>query len=171
MIKTFFARIWKWLCNEIAVEVPGDVDIDGDGPEMPPVDDVDYGTLQWCYGGFRGEAAVRSDDVRIVLDSVSGGGLRYHYAAGDLRAIDSENSHDNPNCIAALFVCGPDGVWKGGKFDWISSDRLFRDFANIKSGYHGWQTDAVATADAYAFCIVSNDGRWRTNVTVLEGNR
>lgn len=167
MIKSLLDRFWKWLCSEIAVEVPGDIDIDGDGPEMPPVDDVDYSDLDWCYGGFRGRAAVRSDDVRIVLDSVTSSGLRYHFAAGDLRAIDSANSHDNPNCIAALFVCGPGGVWRGGKFDWISSDRLSRDFSNIRTGYHGWPTDAVESADAYAFCIVSKDGRARTNLSVL----
>lgn len=170
MIKTFFARIWNWICNEIAVEVPGDIDIDGDGPEMPPVDDVDYSDLDWCYGGFSAALAVRSDDVRIELDSVTGGGLLYHYALGDLRSISPGNSHDNPDCIACLF-CRADGAWKGGKFDWISSDRLTRDFSNIMSGYHGWPTDAVDTADAYAFCIVSKDGRRRTNVTVLEGNR
>lgn len=167
MIKTFFARIWQWICNEIAVDVPGDIDIDGDGPEMPPVDDVDYSDLDWCYGGFRGRAAVRSEDVRIVLDSVSGGGLRYHFALGDLRSISPANTHDNPDCIAALFVCGPGGVWRGGKFDWISSDRLARDFSNIRTGYHGWPTDAVETAEAYAFVIVSNDGRVRTNVSVI----
>ncbi len=167
MIKSLLARLLQWIFNEIAVEVPGDIDIDGDGPELPPVDDVDYSDLDWCYGDFDGSSAVRSDDVRIVLDSVSGGGLLYHYASGDLRAIDPSNSHDNPNCIAALFVCGSDGVWRGGKFDWISSDRLFRDFANIKSGYHGWPTDAVETAEAYAFCIVLKDGRERTNLSVL----
>lgn len=167
MIKTIFARIWKWICNEIAVDVPDDIDIDGDGPEMPPVDDVDYADLDWCYGGFDGSHAIWSDDVRIVLDSVFSLGLRYHYAYGDLRAISPANTHDNPDCLACLFCRVGDG-WRGGKFDWISSDRITRDFSNIKAGYHGWQTDAVKSADAYAFCIVSKDGRRRTNVTVLD---
>ena len=167
MIKTIFSRLWKWICNEIAVDVSDSIDIDGDGPEMPSVDDADFDTLDFCYGGFDGSHAILSDEVRIVLDSVTSSGLRYHFAAGDLRAIDPTNSHDNPNCIAALFVCGPGGVWRGGKFDWISSDRLSREFFNIRTGYHGWPTDAVESADAYAFCIVSKDGRARTNLSVL----
>lgn len=166
MIKTIFSRLWKWICNEIAVDVSDSIDIDGDGPEMPSVDDADFDTLDFCYGGFDGSHAIRSDDVRIVLDSVSSSGLRYHYASGDLRSISPANTHDNPDCLACLF-CREDGSWKGGKFDWVSSDRLSRDFSNIRTGYHGWPTYAVESADAYAFCIVSKDGRARTNLSVF----
>lgn len=166
MIKTFFARIWKWICNEIAVEVPGDIDIDGDGPEMPPADDVEYDNLHWRYGGFSGESAERVDGVRVVLDSVASGGLRYHYAGGDLRAISAQNSHDNPDCVACLF-CLLDGEWRGGKFDWISSDRLFRDFHNISTGYHGWPPDAIRRAAGFAFVILSKDGKRRTNISTV----
>lgn len=164
-IKSIFARVLQWFRNAIAQDVPGDIDIDGDKPEMP-ADDVPYADLDVCYGGFFAPYAERSDDVRIMLDSVFSLGLRYHYEDGDLRAVSPSNTHDNPDCLACLF-CRADGAWKGGKFDWVSSNRIVRDFSNIKAGYHGWPADAVKTADAYAFCIVSKDGRRRTNLSVL----
>lgn len=169
-IKKALKSFWNWLKAELVAEVSGDIDIDGDGPEMPPPDGDTFADLQWVFGGFDGSQASPVDGVEIALDSVTPSGLRYHFKEGNLLALSALNSHDNPDCLACLF-CLLDGVWRGGKFDWISSDRLSRDFANIKSGYHGWPADAVYTADAYAFCIVSKDGRRRTNVTVLEGNR
>ena len=37
---------------------------------------------------------------------------------------------------------------------------------NISEGYNGWPKDSIGKADAYAFVIVSKDGRKRTNVAV-----
>ncbi len=164
-IKSIIAKAWQWLRNAIAQDVPGDIDIDGDKPDMPS-DDVPYDDLDVCYGGFFAPYAERSDDVRIMLDSVGQSGLRYHFVRGDLRAISPANSHTNPDCVACLF-CRVDRQWRGGKFDWISSDRLTRDFANIFSGYHGWRSTDIAAADAYAFVIVSGSGILRTNVSFL----
>lgn len=142
----------------------------GDAPSMPDQtvetdgDAVDFSSLSWEYGGFRAPGAQAAADALIGDLRVSSSGLSYAWRRGDCRALDAGNSHDNPNCIAALFVLGSDGKWRGGKFDWISSDRLSRGFENIRAGYKGWPMDAVSTARGYAFVICSSDGMIRTNV-------
>ena len=104
------------------------------------------------------------DGVTIADLRVSASGMSYSYAAGDLRKLSPGNSHENPDCLACLFVRGKDGAWRGGKFDWISSDRTKRDFSNIRTGYNGWPPVSIDAAEAYAFVIVSKDGCSRTNV-------
>ena len=67
------------------------------------------------------------------------------------------------DALAVFAVKGSDGNYKGGKFDWISKSRTTRSFENIKDGYNGWPKNAIETAKGYAFCIVSKDGKKRTN--------
>ena len=57
-----------------------------------------------------------------------------------------------------------DGSWVGGKFDWISSSRRSRDFANVYGGYDGWSLAGVPSPCAAAFVIISPDGKRRSNV-------
>lgn len=180
-IKELLKAFWSWLKAEIAADISDAIDIDGDKPEhgteggildgddepqKVDADGFDYASLKWVYGGFHGENTERVDGVKIVLDSVDENGLRYHFEKGDLTALSPANTHDNPDCIACLF-CKVGNEWRGGKFDWISSDRITRDFANIKNGYNGWKSMDVAVAEAYAFVIVSKDGKKRTNVSVI----
>lgn len=134
-----------------------------------PADGVDFSQLDWCYGSFNGSNAACVENAKIGGLSISSSGLRYEWISGGCETIDAANTHENANCIAALFVRGADDAWRGGKFDWISSDRLTRDFKNIVSGYNGWDPAAVRSAQEFAFVIVSKDGRRRTNVAVQEG--
>lgn len=137
-------------------------------PEPVADDEVDYAALQWTCGGFAGGSAERCNGVAIADLRISASGLSYRYAQGDLTAISPANSHENADCIAALF-CRVAGVWQGGKFDWISSDRLTRDWHNVRGGYKGWTGELLDSADAFAFVIVSGDGRRRTNIILREG--
>lgn len=176
-IKELLKAFWSWLNAEISADISDAIDIDGNKPdagdgglgtdtEEPPKSDSDgapFDRLNWCYGGFDGSQSSPVDGVEIVLDSVTPAGLLYHFEEGTLSALSASNSHDNPDCLACLF-CLRGVVWRGGKFDWISSDRLTRDFHNIESGYNGWPTDSIKNANAYAFVIVSKDGKKRTNV-------
>ena len=171
---------WNWLKAKIVADVSDRIDIDGDKPEMGDggvfdteeeqtkidSDGVSFADLHWIYGGFDGSQASPVDGVEIALDSVTSAGLRYHYVKGNLSSLSPENSHDNPDCLACLF-CLLDGVWRGGKFDWISSDRLSRDFHNIATGYHGWPPDAIRRAAGFAFVILSKDGKRRTNISTV----
>ena len=68
-----------------------------------------------------------------------------------------------PMIVAAIFFW--DGKkWIGGKFDWIDESRTTRDFKNIYGDYNGWSADAFFGAKRHAFCVVSADGKWRSNL-------
>ena len=125
-------------------------------------DSVDFSLLQWSYGGFRGGSAQLAARPRISSLSVSSSGLSYKWVSGGCEDLGA-SSASAPDCIAALFYL-VDGKWHGGKFDWISTSRLTRDFKNIKDGYHGWPPDAISKGKSFAFVIVSRDGKQRTNV-------
>ena len=139
-----------------------------DEPETPVVDDVaddvPFAAFDWCYGGFSGGGATLTA-TRIKGLSVSNSGLRYSWAAGNLRdwGITPDTNFDG--ALACLFVQGEDGLWRGGKFDWISTSRTTRDFDNILiKDYNGWSPAGVPSTCQAAFVIVSSDGRKRTNV-------
>lgn len=153
------------VCETLPAEPPA-----GETVEQPePADGVDFARLSWDWGGFNGSGATLVQEAQIGSLSVSASGLRYSWGSGGCELLDPANSHENANCIAALFVLDGTGTWRGGKFDWISTDRVTRDFKNITTAYNGWAPDAVKTAKAYAFVIVSKDGKRRTNVAVQEG--
>lgn len=135
-------------------------------PEQTPkaeADEVDFALLSWDYGGFGGGKAAIVAGCEIGSLKVSAGGMAYKWKNGGCEQLGAP-SRTAADCIAALFVQGQDGKWRGGKFDWISTSRTMRDFANIRSGYHGWPTDSIAAATGYAFVIVSVDGMKRSNV-------
>ena len=102
------------------------------------------------------DPATQIRDLRI-----SGDGLRYAWAKGDLSNWGL--SKTDAGALACAFWW--DGKqWVGGKFDWISTSRTTRDFKNIRDRYHGWDPDAFFAAKRRAFCIVSAVGRKRTNL-------
>lgn len=138
----------------------------GDTPTPTPTpvadaDEVPFSSLDWCWGGFAGGKAAlgsgRISSLRIGRDNMS-----YTTTASWWRELGN-GSATEANSLACLFV-RISGKWQGGKIDWISESRASRSYANIRSGYHGWRTDAIEAADDYAFVIVSRDGKRRTNV-------
>lgn len=131
-----------------------------------PGDEVDFGALDWRYGGFRGGGAVLAS-CRIKDLKVTSGGLSYSWEKGGCEDLDPACTHDKPCCTCALF-CRVGGKWIGGKLDHISSDRTTRDFKNIKTGYGGWDASVLSKADAFAFVIEDDGARRRTNVTIQE---
>lgn len=131
-------------------------------PAAATKDEVDFGSLDFCWGSFSGGKAKLVDGVEITSLKVSGSGLSYKWAKGGCEKLGASSSTD-ASCLACLF-CKIDGTWKGGKFDWISTSRTTRGFENITDGHNGWQKDAVSKATEYAFVIVSSDGKKRSNV-------
>ena len=125
-------------------------------------DAIDFSQLDFCWGGFNGSAAALKDGCRIASLKVSGDGLSYRWARGGCEQLGAPSS-DAADCLACLF-CRIAGRWQGGKFDWISTSRTTRDSKNIRSGYHGWDPNAIGKADAYTFVIVSRNGKARSNV-------
>ncbi len=145
----------------------------GSGPAVAPandqqipqsVDEVDFGALDWCWGGFSGKKAVLVDGVRIGSLKVTGDGMSYKWVSGGCENLGA-SSREDAACIAALF-CKVDGKWKGGKWEWISTSRTTRSLENIKEGYGGWNPAALAATE-YAFVICSRDGRRRSNVVLF----
>jgi hypothetical protein len=130
-------------------------------------DAVAFGELQWRYGGFNGSKAAPVAGCVISDLSVGGGKMSYKWRQGGCELLGAADKGDT-NCIAAFFVQLADGVWHGGKFEWISTSRTSRSLGNIEGGYNGWPEYIIEAAQAYAFCIVSKDGRKRSNVITVE---
>lgn len=125
-------------------------------------DGVDFSMLKWNWGGFSGGGAKLDAKARIYNLSVKSSGMTYKWMQGGCENLGAKSKEDAA-CLACLF-CLIGGSWVGGKFDWISTSRLSRDFKNISDGYCGWDRQAVSKADKFAFVIVSKDGKRRTNV-------
>ena len=117
--------------------------------------------LDFRFGGFRGCGAVEDPATQIKDFRMDSSGMRYAWAAGDLGNWGLDRSA--AGAIACAFYQDGD-VWIGGKFDWISSSRTTRSWNNVRDGYHGWKPDVFFSAKKHAFCIVSADGRKRTNL-------
>lgn len=128
-------------------------------------DAVDFASLDWCWGAFIGGSAKLVDGAEIGSLKVSGN-LTYKWVRGGCEKLGATSREDADHTICALF-CKIDGHWQGGKFDWISTSRLSRDFKNVRDGYGGWRKDAIETAEAFAFVICSRDGKKRTNVALF----
>lgn len=129
-------------------------------------DAVDFALLDWAWGGFNGAKAKPVDGCEIGSLKVTSDGMSYKWVKGGCEQLDKNCSHSNPCCTCALF-CLVDGKWVGGKWEHISTDRTTRDFKNVKKGYGGWDASALGKATAYAFVIVSDDGKRRSNVAMF----
>ncbi len=130
------------------------------GPESSSVVATDAPSIEWRYGGFDGSKAQEDPDTQISDLRIGSDGLSYKWAKGNLGNWGLART--DASAIAAAFWW--DGSrWIGGKFDWISTSRTTRDFKNIQEGYNGWNAQAFLNAKRRAFCIVSKDGKKRTN--------
>ncbi len=132
---------------------------------QPSADAIDYSLLDWRYGGFNGSSAKHNPSVIICDLRINSGGMSYAWQSGGCENLGAKDRSDAA-CIAALF-CLVDGVWIGGKFEWVSTSRLTRSWHNI-DGYNGWSRSVFDSAEKYAFVIVSKDGRSRSNVILSE---
>ena len=139
----------------------------GEAATSASADAAPFASLKWPWGGFDGSKAALSDKARIKALKVTASGLSYAWESGGCEDLGASSKTD-ASCLACLF-CFDGSVWRGGKFEWLSTSRTSRDLKNIESGYSGWDAGAFRSAKAHAFCIVSKDGRRRTNVIVQEG--
>lgn len=133
-----------------------------DGMSTNVLDDVYFGALDWCWGGFKGENAEKGDVVIADL-KMNADGLRFKFVK-DLSEWGVMNPDDHSEALACLFVLDMNGKWVGGKFDWISSSRETRDFKNVYGCYNGWNVATVPNPTMAAFVIVSKNGKRRSNV-------
>lgn len=132
-------------------------------PDATAHDDaVDFSLLDWRWGGFNGAKATISP-ARIRGLKVGSGSLSYSWERGSCSDLDAACTHDKPCCTCALF-CLVDGKWVGGNFEHVSTDRTSRGLGNVQEGYGGWDPSALSRAEAYAFVILDDGAKRRTNV-------
>ena len=139
-----------------------------------------------CYGARKIKAALERRGVtasrRRIVNIMKRRGMTSAYArrtfkphktrvneAGLANILDREFDGYEPRTHLAsdLTYVRVGGKWQGGKFDWISTSRLSRDFKNVRDGYGGWRKDAIEAAEAFAFVICSKDGKRRSNVALF----
>ena len=136
----------------------------GEAPSSPP----SAPRLVFRYGGFDGGKAAESPSARIRSLKLSSAGLSYAWDSGGCEDLGAASKTDYSQTLACAFYWSDaENAWIGGKFDWISSSRTTRDWKNIRERYNGWDPDAFFGSSRVAFCIVSKDGRRRTNL--IEG--
>lgn len=138
-------------------------------PEQPPDDASDavaYSSLQWRWGGFNG-AKARLDAPRISGLSLRNGNRVYYKWDVGLGAWGL--AHTDPGAICAVFF-ERDGVWAGGKFDWVSTSRSDRELKHVTS-YNNWPQSGITLPwnGRVAFVVVSADGKRRSNVVSTGG--
>ena len=119
--------------------------------------------LDFRWGGFRGGGAVEDPATQIRDFRMDKNGMRYAWAKGDLSNWGLERTSAGA-LICAFYFDEKEQRWIGGKFDWISTSRLTRSWTNVREGYHGWKAGPFFAAKRRAICIVSANGRQRTNL-------
>jgi hypothetical protein len=132
-------------------------------PEKPAPATEPAPRIRWVYGGFDGSRAVETPDAQVGGVKMDAKGMSYKWTRGGCENLGAVSARDYSHTIAAAFYWDGE-AWCGGKFDWISTSRTTRDFVNIKDGYNGWNWRAFVDAERRAFCIVSADGKKRTNL-------
>lgn len=146
---------------------------DWDKPDKPDKPDIDspnqddqvpYHLLHYTMGGFKGNGVpIGNSRIADLAVNKRGNVMSYKWLNGGCNEFGAKNVMDANYAYACLFFKGADGQWVGGKFDWISTNRLTRDFNNIQSGYVGWNAQGFNSATEFCFCIVGVDGKARTN--------
>lgn len=119
--------------------------------------------LDFRWGGFDGSRAAEDPATQIRDFRMDGRGMSYAWAKGDLGNWGLARTAAGA-LICAFYFDEKERLWVGGKFDWISTSRLTRSWENIHAGYNGWRADPFFAAKKHAICIVSADGRRRTNL-------
>ena len=128
-------------------------------------DAVPFSSLGFTYGKVKGSTCQLAPTARIKNLKVNNSGMSYEWIAGGCEELGAGGGHDHTKTSACLFVKNAAGQWVGGRFDAISSDRLTRGFKNITGEqYGGWKRDEFLASSEVLFVIVSDNGKWRTNV-------
>ena len=162
----------KWLVQyEAAGGTIGndaaEVEEAGTGESATASDEVDYSQMVWCYGGFNGASATFTEGQAqiknlVVTEATANGDASYQW----VKNMSAWGFSDSDICaIVAVFFKCDDGVWRGGKFDHISTSRTSRELEHCAS-YSNWTMAGVSKNAPVAFVIVQYDGKRRTNILV-----
>lgn len=120
--------------------------------------------LVFKYGGFDGSKAVEDPRCRISKLKIRSGSLSFHWDTKIPADWARKSDEKGDLVIVAAFYEDASGRWIGGKFDWIDESRSSRSLENIKGGYGHWDASAWTAAKKHAVCVVSADGKKRSNL-------
>lgn len=121
--------------------------------------------LVWRFGGFDGSKAVEDPRCRLSSPTIMADSIRYKWESGVPSDWARNKTESGSLVIAAAFFWDEDAKkWVGGKFEWTDESRSSRDCRNIYEGYGGWHAAAWEYAAKRAFCVVSVDGKYRSNL-------
>ena len=132
-----------------------------DSADAASVDDVPFDSLVWSSGGFSPASATV---VKGNISAVAFDGRTITYSATVDDDWGTEGTAPNAT-ICAVFFLGSDGVWRGGKFDWIGNLGRPRPAQHIAS-YSGWKhAYPAASGEQFAYVLIRGDNKAkRTNV-------
>ena len=134
-----------------------------DGGENPGSPSSSYSpVLDFRYGGVKGRP-VEDSRCRISKLKIGSDSLSIHWDTGIPSDWKRGDTKKGPMILACAFY-ESDGRWIGGKFDWIDEHRSSRSLENIHGGYGGWNAGAWNAAKRRAFCVMSFDGKYRSNL-------
>lgn len=142
---------------------PAAVTVPAAGPESPGDEAPPPPTLEFRHGGFKGGSAKEDPRCRISKLKVGSDSLSLHWDTKIPSDWARETGDKGALVVVAAFYRAGDR-WIGGKFDWIDESRSSRSLENIRGGYGGWDGAAWTAAKRHAVCVVSADGRWRSNL-------
>ena len=150
-MKKFFKNLWKKIAGLFGKK---------NGKSNKNVE------LSWVYGGFNGSKAKEDSNVVISDFTLDKRGMKIKWVKG-MSAWGYDRS--DPSGIACVFYYDQNAKkYLGGKFEYISTSRSIREWKNIKDKYHGWNYDKFINAKQFAFCVVSGDGKKRTNIVTTK---
>lgn len=120
--------------------------------------------LDFRYGGVKAKPA---EDSRCRLSRLAIGAdsLSFHWDTGIPSDWKRGDTKKGPMILACAFYFDDASErWIGGKFDWIDEHRSGRSLENIHGGYGGWDGMSWTAAKKHAVCVVSADGKFRSNL-------
>ena len=121
--------------------------------------------LEFRFGGFDGSRAKEDPRCVLALGSITKDRITYRWAKG----IPSDWSRGKTSKGMMVVACAfyrdaASGTWIGGKMDWTDEARTVRECTHIHDGYNGWKSEGWDSAKHRAFCVVSADGKYRSNL-------
>ena len=121
--------------------------------------------ILWKYGGFDGSHSIEDPNTQIGSVRMTANGMTYKWVKGGCENFGAKSREDADAALACFFYWDEASKsWIGGKADWLSTSRTSRDWENIRCRYNGWDPDKFFAAKRRAFCVVSKDGKKRTNL-------
>ena len=119
--------------------------------------------LDFKYGGFKGGKAKEDSRCRLGSPKITKDKISWKWLTKIPSDWKRKDTKKGPMVIAAAFYW--DGSkWVGGKTDFCDESRSSRSATNIHEGYNGWNASAWDSAKKRAFCVVSADGKYRSNL-------